>query len=63
MKKFIVSVISTAMMIGAGVVFKLNQDVSVPAVEKSPQGTMSGEKKKSKVSKHEDVEQRGIKNK
>lgn len=56
MKKFIVSVISTAMMIGAGVVFKLNQDVSVPAVEKSPQGTMSGEKKKSKVSKHEDVD-------
>ena len=39
MKKLIVSVISTVMMIGAGVVFKSNQDVSVPTVEKS--GTTS----------------------
>lgn len=54
MKKLIVSVISTVMMIGAGVAFKSNQDVST--VEKSSQETMSVEKKKSKVSKHEDVD-------
>lgn len=56
MKKLIVSVISTVMMIGAGVAFKSNQDVSVPTVEKSSQETMSVEKKKSKVSKHENVD-------
>lgn len=44
MKKLIVSVISTVMMIGAGVAFKSNQDVST--VEKSSQETMSVEKKK-----------------
>lgn len=55
MKKLIISVISTVMMIGAGVVFKSNQDVSVPTVEKSSKETTSVEKKKSKVSKHEDV--------
>lgn len=54
MKKLIVSVISTVMMIGAGVAFKSNRDVST--VEKSSQETMSVEKKKSKVSKHEDVD-------
>lgn len=54
MKKLIVSVISTVMMIGAGVAFKSNQDVST--VEKSSQETMSVEKKKFKVSKHEDVD-------
>lgn len=56
MKKLIVSVISTVMMIGAGIVFRSNQDGSVPAVEKSSQETMSVEKKKSKVSKHEDAD-------
>ncbi len=56
MKKLIISVISTVMMIGAGVAFKSNQDVSVPAVEKSSKETTSVEKKKSKVSKHEDVD-------
>lgn len=56
MKKLIVSVISTVMMIGAGVAFKSNQDVSVSTVEKSSQETMSVEKKKSKVSKHEDAD-------
>lgn len=56
MKKLIISVISTVMMIGAGVAFKSNQDVSVPTVEKSSQETTSVEKKKSKVSKHEDVD-------
>ena len=56
MKKLIISVISTVMMIGAGVAFKSNQDVSVPAVEKSSKETTSVEKKKSKVSKHEDFD-------
>lgn len=56
MKKLIISVISTVMMIGAGVAFKSNQDVSVPTVEKSSMETTSVEKKKSKVSKHEDVD-------
>ncbi len=56
MKKLIILVISTVMMIGAGVAFKSNQDVSVPAVEKSSKETTSVEKKKSKVSKHEDVD-------
>lgn len=56
MKKLIISVISTVMMIGAGVAFKSNQDVSVPTVEKSSKETTSVEKKKSKVSKHEDVD-------
>ncbi|WP_288523088.1 hypothetical protein [uncultured Holdemanella sp.] len=56
MKKLIISVISTVMMIGAGVAFKSNQDVSVPTVEKSSMETTNVEKKKSKVSKHEDVD-------
>lgn len=56
MKKLIISVISTLMMIGAGVAFKSNQDISVPTVEKSSKETTSVEKKKSKVSKHEDVD-------
>ena len=56
MKKLIISVISTVMMIRAGVAFRSDQDISVPTVEKSSQETMSVEKKKSKVSKHEDVD-------
>ena len=56
MKKLIISMVSTVMMIGAGVAFRSNQDVSVPTVEKSSQETVSVEKKKSKVSKHEDVD-------
>lgn len=56
MKKLFISMISTVMMIGAGVAFKSNQDVSVPTVEKSSKETTSVEKKKSKVSKHEDVD-------
>ena len=56
MKKLIVSVISTVMMIGAGVTFRSDQDISVPTVEKSSKETRSVEKKKSKVSKHEDVD-------
>ena len=55
MKKLIILVISTV-MIGAGVAFKSNQDVSVPTVEKSSKETTSVEKKKLKVSKHEDVD-------
>ena len=56
MKKLIISVISTVMMIGAGAAFRSNQDISVPTVEKSSKETRSVEKKKSKVSKHEDVD-------
>ena len=56
MKKLIISVVSTVMMIGAGAAFKSNQDVSVPTVEKSSKETTSVEKKKLKVSKHEDVD-------
>lgn len=56
MKKLIVSVISTVMMIGAGVAFRSDQDISVPTVEKSSKETTSVEKKKFKVSKHEDVD-------
>lgn len=56
MKKLIVSVISTVIMIGAGVAYKSNQDVSVSTVEKSSKETTSVEEKKSKVSKHEDVD-------
>lgn len=56
MKKLIVSVISTVMMIGAGAAFRSDQDISVPTVEKSSKETRSVEKKKSKVSKHEDVD-------
>lgn len=56
MKKLIISVISTVMMIGAGAAFRSNQDISVPTVEKSSMETTSVEKKKFKVSKHEDVD-------
>lgn len=56
MKKLIISVISTVMMIEAGVAFRSDQDISVPTVEKSSKETRSVEKKKSKVSKHEDVD-------
>ena len=58
MKKLIVSVISTVMMIGAGVAFKSNQDVSVSTVEKSSKETTSVEKKKFKVNKHEDTDKK-----
>lgn len=56
MKKLIISVISTVMMIGAGVAFRSDQDISVPTVEKSSKETRSVEKKKFKVSKHEDID-------
>lgn len=56
MKKLIISVVSTVMMIGAGAAFRSDQDISVPTVEKSSKETRSVEKKKSKVSKHEDVD-------
>lgn len=56
MKKLIISVVSTVMMIGAGVAFKSNHDVSVSTVEKSSKETRSVEKKKFKASKHEDVD-------
>lgn len=56
MKKLIISVVSTVMMIGAGVAFRSDQDISVPTVEKSSKETTSVEKKKFKVSKHEDVD-------
>ena len=56
MKKLIISMVSIVMMIGAGASLKSNQDVSVPTVEKSSKETTSVEKKKSKVSKHEDVD-------
>ena len=52
MKKLIISVISTVMMIGAGVAFKSNQDVSVPTVEKSSKETTSVEKKKLLLNQH-----------
>lgn len=56
MKKLIISVVSTVMMIGAGAAFRLDQDISVPTVEKSSKETRSVEKKKFKASKHEDVD-------
>ena len=34
MKKLIISVVSTVMMIGAGAAFRSDQDISVPTVEK-----------------------------
>lgn len=58
MKKLIISVISTVMMIGAGVAFKSDQDISVPTVEKSSKETTSVEKKKFKVSKHENIDKK-----
>lgn len=58
MKKLIISVISTVMMIGAGAAFRSDQDISVPTVEKSSKETTSVEKKKFKVSKHEDVDKK-----
>ena len=56
MKKLIISVVSIVMMIGAGVAFRSDQDISVPTVEKSSKETRSVEKKKFKASKHEDVD-------
>lgn len=56
MKKLIISVVSTVMMIGAGAAIRSDQDISVPTVEKSSKETRSVEKKKAKVSKHEDVD-------
>ena len=56
MKKLIISVVSTVMMIGAGAAFRSDQDISVPTVEKFSKETRSIEKKKFKVSKHEDVD-------
>lgn len=51
MKKLIISVVSTVMMIGAGAAFRSNQDISVPTVEKSSQETVSVEKKKTQLIK------------
>ena len=56
MKKLIISVVSIVMMIGAGVAFRSDQDVSVSTVEKSSKETTSVEKKKFIVSKHEDID-------
>ena len=56
MKKLIISVVSTVMMIGAGAAIRSDQDISVPTVEKSSKETTSVKKKKFKVSKHEDVD-------
>ena len=56
MKKLIISVVSTVMMIGAGAAIRSDQDISVPTVEKSSKETRSVEKKKFKASKHEDVD-------
>lgn len=58
MKKLIISVISTVMMIGAGAAFRSDQDISVPTVEKSSKETTSVEKKKFKVNKHEDIDKK-----
>ena len=58
MKKLIISVISTVMMIGAGAAIRSDQDISVPTVEKSSKETTSVEKKKFKVSKHEDIDKK-----
>lgn len=56
MKKLIISVVSIVMMIGAGAAIRSDQDISVPTVEKSSKETTSVEKKKFKVSKHENVD-------
>ena len=61
MKKLIISVVSTVMMIGAGAAFRSDQDVSVSTVEKSSKETRSIEKKKFKVSKHEMLTKRNQK--
>lgn len=58
MKKLIISVISTVMMIGAGAAIRSDQDISVPTAEKSSMETTSVEKKKFKVSKHEDIDKK-----
>ena len=58
MKKLIISVISTVMMIGAGAAIRSNQDISVPTVEKPSKETTSVEKKKFKVNKHEDIDKK-----
>ena len=58
MKKLIISVISTVMMIGAGAAIRSDQDISVPTVEKPSKETTSVEKKKFKVSKHEDIDKK-----
>ena len=49
MKKLIISVISTVMMIGAGVAFRSDQDISVPTVEKSSKETTSVERRNLKL--------------
>ena len=58
MKKLIISVISTVMMIGAGAAIRSDQDISVPTVEKPSKETTSVEKKKFKVNKHEDIDKK-----
>ena len=58
MKKLIISVVSTVMMIGAGAAIRSDQDISVPTVEKPSKETTSVEKKKFKVNKHEDIDKK-----
>ena len=61
MKKLIISVVSTVMMIGAGAAIRSDQDISVPTVEKSSKETRSVKKKKFKVSKHENIDKEELK--
>ena len=61
MKKLIISVVSTVMMIGAGAAIRSDQDISVPTVEKSSKETTSVKKKKFKVSKHENIDKKELK--
>lgn len=61
MKKLIISVVSTVMMIGAGAAIRSDQDISVPTVEKSSKETTSVKMKKFKVSKHENIDKKELK--
>lgn len=61
MKKLIISVVSTVMMIGAGAAIRSDQDISVPTVEKSSKETTSVKKKKFKVSKYENIDKKELK--
>ena len=57
MKRKLIALCVSSVLVGSGIVFNMNQDVSVPTVEKFTEDTSTNvSKHETTVSKHEDVE-------
>ena len=57
MKRKLIALCVSSVLVGSGIIFNMNQDVSVPAVEKFTEDTSASvSKHDTKVSKHENVD-------